>query len=139
MLFLKRLFAPKEVKAALGVVEECELTFSSEGLHGDCFKIVKSELVPYILKSSQILKDHLSNGFTIRGCVLAAIVTIAQNHVTSGRYHTYRGVMSPIGPGPALRQICEKAIDSLVQEGSVTKDDSEQWKKDIREQISNVG
>lgn len=139
MLFLKRLFADKEVKAALGVVDECDLTFSSDDLFGDCFKIIKAELVAYLYKSSHILKDYIKNGQSVRCCVYIAIAKIAQDHITSGQYHMYRGVLSSIGPGPALRKVCEKAIDLLVEEGSITQENSKQWKADIREQISKVG
>ena len=139
MLFLKRLFAEKEIKAALGVVDECDLIFSSDDLFGDSFRIIKEELVPYLYKNSHILKDYIKNGHSVRGCVYNAIATIAQDHVTSGKYHMYRGVLSSMGPGPTLRKISEKAIELLVKEGSITQENSEQWKADIQEQISKVG
>lgn len=139
MSFLKRLSPSKEIKAALGIVEECDLIFSTDALFGDSFKIIKAELIPYIHKSSDILEEYIKEGQSVRSCVYTAIATIAQSHVTSGEYHIYRGILNSISPGAALLEICDKAIDLLVKEGSLTQENSEQWKADIREQISEVG
>ncbi len=139
MSFLKRFFADKETKAALGAVDECDLIFSSDGTFGDSFKIIKAELVPYLYKGSHILKEHIKKGQSLRSCVYTAIAKIAQDHITSGQYHMYRGVLSSMGPGHALHKICIKAIDLVVKEGSVTQENGEQWKADIREQISKTG
>ena len=139
MLFLKRLFADKEVKAALGIVDECDLIFSSDRLFGDAFQIIKKELVPYLYKTSHILKENIKTGRSVRVCVYTAIATIAQNHITSGEYHMYRGVLSSLKEGYELEKICDEAIDFLVKEGSLTQENSKQWKADIREEISEAG
>jgi hypothetical protein len=139
MSIFRRVFASKEVKAALGVVDECEFMFSPAGLHGDSFNIIKAELVPYLYKTSANLKEQVQNGRTVRACVYTSIAVMAQSHISSGQYHMYRGVLRPMGPGPALHEICRKAIDLLIKEGDVTEEDAQRWKNDIVKQISEVG
>lgn len=134
-----RLFASKELKAALGIIDECELTFFSNGLHGNAFDIIKAELIPFVKKNTSKLKAQIKSGRTPRACVYNLIAQIAESHLISGQYHMYRGVLSSLREGPQLYKICTKAIDILVKEGDVSEEDGEYWKADIRKGISQVG
>ena len=51
----------------------------------------------------------------------------------------YRGVLSSLREGYELNKICEKAMVLLVKEGYLTQENAEQWKADIRDQISEAG
>jgi polyhydroxyalkanoate synthesis regulator phasin len=44
-----------------------------------------------------------------------------------------------LGPGPALHRICERVIDLLVKEGSLTIENAKQLKADLWKQVSEVG
>ena len=132
MKVLKKLFAPKEVRAALGILDEASLTFDSAA-----FEMVKSEIEDWLL-SAEFLKV-IQKGPSARQCVYAAISISARHHVQSGQYHIYRGILNPLGPGEDLLRMFDAAVNELVRLGSIEPGNAQEQKSATRENIRHVG
>jgi hypothetical protein len=135
MRFLRKLFAPKEVRTALAVLEEADYTFDTEA-----FRLVRSEIERTILaRPADFAKAVQSEGIPPRQCVYHAISNITARHLTSGRYHVYRGVLNTLGPGPDLLRLFYAALDELVRIGAENADSARKQKASIREEMKSVG
>ena len=140
MTFLRRFFPNMLVKAALRLVDECDRIFSSDDPWSNSnLTIIKEDLRSKIKENPHAIKEAIKQGRSVKDFVYRGVATIAQVHVTSGQYHTGRGILGKSGPGPAFHQICIEAIDFMVREGFITVEIGEQWKSDIRQQISDTG
>jgi hypothetical protein len=139
MNFIKRIFSSKELKAALGVIDECDVLFSNSSLGGNGFDIIKSELKAYMHKNEKNLIDHIEKGQSPRACVLFAIATMTKNQIISGNYHIYRGVLNNLSGGSSLQSIYNQSLDLLVKEGRLTEEDSKYSKDQLRKAIEEMG
>jgi hypothetical protein len=100
--------------------------------------------------SGSILKDLLRNPrdymeflkeikTTPKQWVFARFAVLARNELVTGKYHSYRGLLDPHGPGPALKSIFHKSLDQLVSMGSMEESDAGQRKKNLSDDIRSVG
>ena len=134
MKFIKKLLAPKEVKAALGVLDEASYTFDSVG-----FQLVREHIEKIILSQLDKSVDVIQKGMTPRQWVYITIANIAGDLVESGNYHIYRGVLNPLGSGNDLLKLFDAAIDQLTQIGALDAKDAKKQKATIRDNIKSVG
>ena len=134
MRFIKKLFAPKEVKAALGVLDEASYTFDSVG-----FQLVREHIEKIILSQPDKYVDVIQKGMTPRQWVYITIANIAGDLVESGNYHIYRGVLNPLGLGNDLLKLFDAAIDQLTQIGALDAKDAKKQKATLRDNIKSVG
>ena len=135
MRFLKKIFAPKEVRTALAVLEEASYTFNTEA-----FRLVSSKIEGMILaRPADFVNLVQSEGISPRQCVYAVISSIAAKHLGSGQYHVYRGFLNPLGPGPDLLRLFDAAADELVRIGAQDADNASKQKATMREEIKSVG
>lgn len=134
MIILKKLFAPKEVRGVLGVLDEAECRF-------DCpaFKMIRNIVEKAVLANSDDVAKKIRNGLSPRQSAYSMIANVAGDHVESGQYHIYRGVLNPLCMGGDLLQIFDAAVDEMVTIGAVDMEDAEKQKKDIRENMKTVG
>ena len=134
MKALRRMFASKEVRAILGVLDEADCRF-------DCpaFQMVKKQIEDLVLGHPDRVAAKVREGISPRQSVYSWIANIAGDHVESGHYHIYRGVLNPMGMGEDLLRIFDAASDELVQIGSVDADYAAKQKAGIRENIKTVG
>ena len=134
MNIFKESMAPKEVKAALNVLDEAEDKFNSR-----YFKIVRDEIEKIILSRQNEVVKLIQGGASPREWIYSVIGNIAGDHVESGRYHVYRGLLNPVGPGEDLLKIFDLSVNELVQMGAIDKEYADQQKAGIRENIKKVG
>lgn len=134
MNLLRKLFAPKEVRAALGVLDELECTLDCSG-----FRIIRQEVEDMILAHRREFASMVRQGTPPRQWVLGAVSNVAAQHVESGQYHMYRGLLSPMGPGEHFLRIYDAMADELVRMGVLEADFAAEQKAGLRENIKSVG
>jgi len=149
MSLFSKLTAAKEVRAALGVLDEIACTrVSNSGIcipsantwhDSEAFQIVRNEIEKVILAHSNEFVRMVQDGTSPREWVWSAISNIAGNHVESGEYHFYRGALNPLGPGEYLLQLYDTALDELVRMGAMEADYARQEKAALRKNIKDVG
>jgi hypothetical protein len=140
MIFLKRIFASKELKVALGVIDELDLFFSKQtSIGGNGFEIIKNELTEFVTENEATLIKFYNNGQSPRVSVLYATADFVKRQLSSGQYNIYRGVLNPLREGPSLQSIYHKIANLLVKEGTLTEDDAQYSKEQLEKIISEVG
>jgi hypothetical protein len=134
MKILKKLFAPKEVRAVLGILDEAECKFDSPA-----FEKIRKIIKNAILENTRNVIKQVREGHSPRQYVYSMIANVSGDYVESGQCHMYRGVLDPMGIGGELLKIFDAAVDELVLIGAVDKDFAQEQKKGIRENIKTVG
>lgn len=134
MKFLKKLLAPKEVRVAFGVLDEIGFEFNNEGFH-----ILRNIIEDLYLKFSKDIATDARNGLTPRRQIYTSIGNIAGDLLESGRYHMYRGVLNPLGPGGDFLRLYNFALDNLVQSGAIDEEFAKEQRTGLQENIKNVG
>lgn len=92
--WVKKVIAPKEIKAAFAALEEADYKFQTEKW---TFQIVRREIENILLKNPDALVRVIrkSGGRTPREWVYSQIGNIAGDMLESGNHHVYRGVLNP--------------------------------------------
>jgi len=134
MIQLKRFFAPKEVRAALGVLDELACTFDNEA-----FRIVHLQVERWIFSNPQKFAARVRAGTRPRNLVLAAVSDLAARHVESGEYHYYRGFLPPGGLGEDFVKIYDASVDEAVRLGFITDEWAKEQRAGLRRNIETVG
>lgn len=134
MTFFKKFFAPKEIRAALGVLDELESRFDC-----DAFRIVRQSVEQMILARSQEFVEVIRKGTPARKWILGAVSNFSGDHAESGQYHLHRGVLNPLGPGEDFIKIYDGTIDESVKMGFLEKEFAEKQKAALRQNIEDVG
>ena len=143
-IFNKRM-APKEVRDALGVLDEASRTFdncfrSSLGAPvPEAFQLVRKQIEEALLAHPDAFVRIVQEGVSPRERVYSLISDIAGNLLKSGQYHMCRGVLSPLGPGEGLLGLFDMAVDELVRIGAMDSGKAETEKAAIRKNIEEVG
>lgn len=132
MTFFKKLFAPKEIRAAIGVLDELESMFDC-----DAFRIVRQSVEQMIFARSQEFVEVIRKGTPARKWILGAVSNFSGDHAESGQYHLHRGVLNPLGND--FIKIYDGMIDESVQMGFLEKEFAEKQKDGLRQNIENVG
>lgn len=131
---IKKSFSKKEVKEAIGILEEASKKFGSGG-----FDLVKEHVEKSILSDTQQFIDVVRKGRSVRKYVYSMIANVSGDMVESGHYHIYRGVLNPMGPGEDLLKIFDSAMDELVELGDTDKKNAEEQKEAVRKNMENMG
>ncbi len=136
MKFLKKALAPKELKAAFGVLDEAAYRFQTRA-----FQIVKTAIETSLLTDPEGFINALkrSSGRSPRDWVYSQIGNVAGDMLESGEYHIYRGVLNPVGPGQNLLALFDASYDELLQLKAVTLDYANKQKSALRENIKEMG
>ena len=133
MNILKKLFASKEVKAGLGVLDEADYKFNCLA-----FGLVKREVEGAILQNPNKFTSAINNkGISPRQYVYGMIANCSGDFLESGRYHLYRGILTPTGEN--LLDIFNLALDELLQIGAISLDEAKKQREGIQASIKNVG
>ena len=133
MPFFKKLFLPKELKNVLTVLDSEEVLFDAPD-----FDLVKGHITRDLHeKVAGLLQFMEETKPDIRVLVLRFIALHSSGLVQSGNYHVYRGVLSNTGQN--LLSIYNRANDELCKIGNITKEQSNDDKRAVREEIKNVG
>jgi len=134
MKIIKRIFAPKEVKIALNVLDELSLEFQTEA-----FKEIRSKIEEGILGDYKNVIYQVKDGASARQLIYFSITNIAGEYMESGYYHIYRGVLNPLGIGNDLLSLFDMAIDRLLEDGAISAKEAKEQKAGIRKNIKCVG
>ena len=136
MKFFKRMFASKEVKALLGVLDEADQRF-------DCraFEMIKNQIEQAVLSLPDGFADKVRNGLSPRQCIYSMIANIASELLASGKFHLWPGSLNPMpfSGGLDLLRIFDASVDVMVQIGAVDNDYAAAHKARLRETIKNEG
>ena len=121
MRFLRMMLAPKEVRAALGVLDEarCHRAFEV-----GAFEMVRREVEDVVLADPAGLVAVVRRGTSPREWVYCAIANIAFDYVVSAEYHVWRGALNPIGED--LVRVFNGAGRELVRMGAC---DDKAWEE----------
>ena len=134
MNFIKKLFAPKEIKAALGILDEASYTFDNEA-----FRLVRNHIETAILAQPDKFVNIIQKGTSPRQWIYTAIANISGELVESGKYHIYRGVLNPIGAGNDLLKLFNVAVDELIKIGVLDNKNAKTQKEAVLKNINSVG
>jgi hypothetical protein len=134
MKILRRIFAPKEVRIVLGVLDEVGFGFDCEA-----FRILRNRIQDAFLQDYSKVVSAVEEGISPRQQVYFAIANLAGDYLESGEYHLYRGILNPLGPGEDLLRLFDVSLDKLVQSGAIDDGDAKAQKTGIRECIESVG
>ena len=137
MKFFKKLFAPREVKIALGVLDELDYEGNTHGYHLPSF--VREPIELTILKYPEKFVSELkSQGRTPRQKVYSMIEHVAGDHLQCGSFN-YCFCMGKLTPaGEQVLKIYDYIIDRVKEEGCVSEEEAQKQKSDIRNCIKNV-
>jgi len=131
---MKKSFSKKEVKEALGILEEASKEFGSGG-----FGLVKEYVEKLILSDTKQFLDVVRKGRSVRKYVYSMIANTSGDLAESGHYHIYRGVLNPMGPGEDLLKIFDAAMDELVRLGDTDAENAKKEKVAVRKNIETMG
>ena len=131
---IQKSFNKKEVKEALGILEEVGRKFGNGG-----FDLVKGCVEKSILSETDQFIDVVRKGRSVRKYVYSMIANTSGDMAESGQYHIYRGVLNPMGPGEDLLKIFDSAMDELVRLGDMDEKNAHEQKEAIRKNIQGVG
>jgi len=131
---IKKSFSKKEVKEAIGILEEASQKFGSGG-----FDLVKEYVEKSILSDPKQFMDVIRKGRSARKYVYSMIANVSGDMVESGHYHIYRGILNPMGPGEDLLKIFDSAMDELVKLGDTDTKNAEEQKEAVRKNIQDIG
>ena len=135
MKFLKKAFAPHEVKAALSALDEAAQRFQTEA-----FEMVRNVIESALLARTDALVSVIrENGRTPRDWVYSQIGNVAGDMLESGQYHVYRGVLNPLGPAEDLLKMFDATYDELLKMKAIDVNYANDQKAALRRNIQGVG
>ena len=134
MKMLRRIFAPKEVRITLNILDEVGLEFDCEA-----FRMLKTRIEDAFLRDYNQVVSGVKEGISPRQQVYTAIANLAGDYVESGEYHLYRGWLNPFGPGEDLLRLFDASVDKLVQMRACSVKEAKAQKAGVREGIKTVG
>lgn len=135
MKILKKLFASKEVKAALGVLDELDYECNSYA-----FRLVRKQVELAILEQPEKFVSTIKRqGRTPRQKVYSYLEKIAGDYLESGSrdYYVYRGLLNP--NGEQLLRVYNHIIDRMKQIDFISEEEARKQKGDIQERIKEAG
>lgn len=132
MRILRRMFAPKEVRVALSILDEVGFEFDCEA-----FRMVRNPIEDVFVRDYSNVVSGIDEGISPRQQVYFAIANLTADYLQSGQYHVYRGVLG--GLGQDLLTLFDKSLDELVHSGAIDDREAEVRKAAIRERIEIVG
>lgn len=152
MKVLKKLFAPREIRAILGILDEVDYVFGSEAFreaHSDkdgpywfqyeAFRMVRGIIEDGVFANTSEVVTNVREGLSPREYVYTMIANVSGDHVESGQYHLYRGVLNPLGIGHSLLVIFDTAEDELAALGAIDQEYAKKQKSGVRQNINSVG
>ena len=135
MKFLKKIFASKEVKAALGVLDELAYECNSHA-----FSLVREQVELAILEHPEKFVSVLkSQGRTPREKMYSMIEHVAGDYLECGSFDFYisRGLLNPTGE--QILQVYNHIIDRMKEDGCISEEEAQKQKSDIQDRIKEAG
>jgi hypothetical protein len=133
MSFFNNVFIEKEIKECLDILQE-----SGHILSGIGFEDIKNKVESNLLKDKkEIAKIISQDGISPHEIVYFGINNNVREMLESGQYHVYRGVLNFMG-NYFLNAFCI-SMDELVKMGAVSKDDGEEYKSIVKDNMNQMG
>lgn len=135
MKLMKKLFASKEIKAAIGVLDEFDYSCDTS-----VFKLVRevveSTILEYPEKFIIVIKEQ---GITPRQKVYSMMEHVGGDYLESGSldFFVYRGLLNPFGE--KLLRVYDLIIDRMKEINCISDEEAIKQKSDIRNCIKQVG
>jgi hypothetical protein len=132
--FLKKLFASKEVLAAIGVLDEFEYSCNSPA-----FQLIREEVESAILEQAErfisVIKEQ---DRTPRQKVYSMMEHVAGDYLESGSldFFVYRGLLNFCGE--ELLRIYDLIIDRMREINCISDEEARKQKSDIRDCIKRA-
>jgi hypothetical protein len=102
------------------------------------FDVIRDDIKATIFGDpGKTMRSIEEDGLSPQQLIYLLITNTLDNHICSGKYHTYRGILSY--KGQALLNLWDWAVDKMFYEGLHTEQQAEDDKNWVREQIKNVG
>ena len=135
MNFIKKMFAPKEVKAALISLHDIERKCSNVAFQKPV-KVVESVILSNQRKFVLAIKEQ---GVSPHHKVCSMLENVAGDYLESGRpdLFIYRGVLSP--QGQELLRAYDTLLDEMKETDYISEAEAAKQKNDIRACIEQVG
>lgn len=134
MNFLKRLFAPPEVRAVLRALPLAEKKYRSSG-----FRLVKGMVQQTVSQDPDAVVEAVQGGVSPPEVVYTQIVNIAGRLLESGRFNLLgddRNPLNPLDPTPwELLDLHDAAIDELLALGALDEATAQQAKDELRKVV----
>jgi hypothetical protein len=127
------LAASEEVRSVLAAIDEVEDEEGAEGLH-QIKQLVVDAVVVDADKTISSIKD---DGLSARTLTCLLISNVLSVELTSGKHHTYRGVLS--ANGDRLLRLWDYAVEQQKQSGYYDEEEAKNDLKWIRDEIKTVG
>lgn len=134
MKFLKKLFAPKEIMAAIGVLDEFDYSCNSPA-----FRLVREVVESTILEQSEkfisVIKEQ---GITPRQKIYSIMERVAGDYLESGSidFFVYRGLLNPCGE--ELLRIYDLIIERMREIDCISDEEARKQKSEIRKCIKHA-
>jgi len=137
MEFLKKIFASKEVKAAIGVLDELDYEYNSH-----VFRLVRKQVEGAILEEQKQFAEILKQqGRTPRQKIYSFLEKVAGDYLESGSYDFFiagtRGSLNP--RGEELLKVYGHIIDRMKKDGYISEEEAQKQKSDIQDRIKEAG
>ena len=129
----KELAASEEITSVLAAIDEVEDEEGAEGLH-QIKQLVVDAVVADADKTISSIKD---DGLSARTLTCLLISNVLSVELTSGKHHTYRGVLS--ANGDRLLGLWDYAVEQQKQSGYYDEEEAKNDLKWIRDEIKTVG
>ncbi len=135
MKLMKRLFASKEIKAAIGVLDEFEYSCGTS-VFQSVRELVESAILENPEKFINAIKEQ---GINPRQKVYSMMEYVAGDYLESGSldFFVYRGLLNPWGT--ELLRIYDLIIERMKEIHCISDEEAVKQKNDIRNCIKNVG
>lgn len=103
-----------------------------------CLYEVKEMVNQYLddYKNDQLLNEKLSEN-QIDKIAHTALHTVLWNGVSSGRYHIYTGLLTPVGK--RMHEILMINLERSIEAGYVLREDKDKYIENIKTNIDYVG
>ena len=132
MNVVKKIFAPSEVKVCFSILNDLDSQFSNS-----MFLVIKKEVEAQLMDFDKTRYSIIQDGMVPKHLVLMLISNSLGGHISSGSYHTYRGVLGL--QGHELLKMWNQTISIMMSEGYYSQEEGNEDQEWIKNQIKAVG
>ena len=135
MKFLQNLFLSKEIKLILIALDEI-----GEHFKGGGYAVVRNEIEAGIRSEPKGTTKIVAEGEAPREFVHKAIMSIAGNHLASGKFHEHWGDRGRLNlHGEEMLRVFDTSVEYLCKIDVINEQTAQEQKEIIREKIQSVG
>ena len=129
---LSKLFQPAEVK---NTVAEIDAFLSQHAAL--CRDIIRTDAVRLANVKDKTVHSIRNDGLKPDQLALILITNVVGRHLTSGKHHTYRGVLGAVGVD--MLKLWSAAVSAMQQRGYYSAEEAQEDMRWIQAEIKNVG